>query len=587
MLLKTGGIAAAVLIVLALGVVAGIYFGFLPNPLLKAPEHSARYYPQDTLAYAWVTLYPGGGQRGQLRDLWERFNESRAFRNWLDDLYDAFEEETGADLEQDVLPWIGPDFSVGVIELTDDDAILAATIGVRDRDAAAIFVDQWLDYLEDTEGADFDADTYRGVATWADDNFGQAYALTEDLLVAVIAAEEAEDVLAEMLDLVSGSGAPALSAAADFQAARAALPQRRFASVYVNSRATLDSVADYSTAFADWPAFDGWGKAPDWVAGSANWVERGIVLETVAPNAEGYGQNLSPLSDPARLLPDTTLGFAAVSFDPDLDNWRAELAQYTLSDWMGGDAVAASEVLYLSALALGADLGNIPEPEDTGADLLDFALEMVEDRIGIDLETDLFDHLGGAAIVAVDDVDFERVARNPAENPVAAAALLSYRAAGEQALAATMQQAADLLEDQAGLDADPANVGAANQAQVFDLGAAGGKYAPGYVLNDGYLTLGTTKDALKNIVAVQQGYADSLASVAEYNRAVGYLPYKGHFLAWVNLNRIIIAQLDNDDQGIPRDRQRLLRESVGTLAAGVNAEVDYIRASLVLTLFPE
>lgn len=248
--------------------------------------------------------------------------------------------------------------------------------------------------------------------------------------------------------------------------------------------------------------------------------------------------------------------------------------------------MAASEVLYLSALALGAYLGSIPGPEDTGADLLDFALEMVEDRIGIDLETDLFDHLGGAAIVAVDDVDFERVARNPAENPVAAAALLSYRAAGEQALAATMQQAADLLEDQAGLDVDPTNVGAANQAQVFDLGSAGGKYAPGYVLNDGYLTLGTTKDALKNIVAVQQGDADNLASVAEYNRAVGHLSGSGHFLAWVNLNRIV-GQLDNADLEISREGQRLLRESVGTLAAGVNAEVDYIRASLVLTLFPE
>ena len=129
-------------------------------------------------------------------------------------------------------------------------------------------------------------------------------------------------------------------------------------------------------------------------------------------------------------------------------------------------------------------------------------------------------------------------------------------------------------------------MGAANQAQVFDLGAAGGDYAPGYVLNDGYLTLGTTKDALKNIVAVQQGDADNLASVAEYNRAVGQLSGSGDFLAWVNLNRIV-GQLDNADLDISREGQRLLRESVGTLAAGVNAEVDYIRASLVLTLFPE
>ena len=150
-----------------------------------------------------------------------------------------------------------------------------------------------------------------------------------------------------------------------------------------------------------------------------------------------------------------------------------------------------------------------------------------------------------------------------------------------------MKKAAAWLEDSAGLDADPANVGADNQAQVFDLDAAAGSYAPGYVLNDGYLTLGTTKDALKNIVAVQQGYADSLATVAEYNRAVGHLPDKGHFLAWVNLNRIIIIQLDNDDRGIPRDSQRLMKESMGGLAAGVNAEEDYIRASMVLTLFPE
>ena len=585
MLLKIGGIAVAIVIVLAVGVVAGLYFGFIPNPLLKPPEHSARYYPQDTLAYAWATLYPRGSQRGQLRELWARFNESRAFRNGLDDLYDAFEEETGADLEQDVLPWIGPDFSVGVIALNDQEATLAATIGVRDRDAAAIFVDQWLDYLEDTNGADFDADTYREVEIWVDASFGQAYALTQDLLVAVIAPEEPEDILAEILDLVAGSDATALSDTVNFQAARAALPRRRFASVYVNSRATLDSLADYSEDLANWLDLAEGDEIPNWVAGSAAGVERGIVLAAVAPNTESYGQNLPPLSNPHRLLPDTTLGFAAFSFDPDMDNWRTELAQYTLSDWLG-DYGFASEALSLSAFALGANLARVPEPEDTGADLLDFALEMVEDTIDINLETGFFDHLGGAAIVAVNDFDLERMARNPEENPVDAAAMLSYRAEGEPALAATMKRAAAWLEDNAGLDADPANVGADSQAQVFDLGEAGGEYAPGYVLNDGYLTLGTTKDALKNIVAVQQGSADSLAAVAEYNRAVGYLPDNGHFLAWVNLNRIV-AQLDNDDLELSRDGQRLLKESMGGLAAGVNAEADYIRASLVLTLFPE
>lgn len=587
MLLKVGGIAAAIVIVLGIGLVAGIYLGFIPNPFLKPPEHSARYYPQDTLAYAWVTLYPGGNQRGQLRDLWERFNESRAFRNRLDDLFDSVEEETGLDLEQDVFPWAGPDFSMGVIELTDsDNPILAATVGVRDRDAAAVFVDQWLDYLEDTEGGDFDADTYRDLEIWVDESTGQAYALTQDLLVAVAANDEAEDILEEMLDLAAGDGKGSLSETPDFQAARDALPGRRFASVYVNSRATLDSIADYSADFADLLGPAGWDKAPDWVAGSAKWVERGIVLETVAPNSNGYGQNIGVLSDPASLIPADTLAFAAATFDPDMDNWREELSQYTLSDWMGGDYGVPSEALSLSAFALGTDLARLPGPEDTSADLLDFALEMVEEGIGINLETDLFDYLGGAAIVAVNDFDFDQVARAPEENPIDAVAVLSYTSASEGQLADTMDKAADLLDEHFGLDTDPTNVGADNLAQVFDLRDFDSDYSPGYVLHSGYVTLGTTEEALENIVSVQQGELGNLAATGEYGRATGQLPANQQFLAWVNLQRIV-AQGNASDLQLARDEYRLLRDSLGALTVSVNADGDYIRAYLVLTLFPE
>lgn len=586
MLLKVGGIAAAIVIVLGIGVVAGIYFGFIPNPFLKSPEHSARYYPQDTLAYAWVTLYPGGNQRGQMRDLWERFNESRAFRNRLDDLLDSVEEETGLDLEQDVFPWAGPDFSMGVIELRGSDTpMLVATVGVRDRDAAAIFVDQWLDYLEDTDSADFDADTYRDMEIWVDESTGQAYALIQDLLIAVEAGDETEDVLEEMLDLAAGEGRGSLSETPDFQAARDALPDRRFASVYVNSRATLDSIADYSADFADLLASEGWDKAPNWVAGSAKWVERGVVLETVAPNSNGYGQSLGVLSDPASLIPEDTLAFAAATFDPDMDNWRTELSQYTLSDWMG-DYSVPSEALSLSAFALGTDLARIPEPDDTSADLLDFALEMVEDGIGINLETDLFDYLGGAAIVAVREFDFDQVNRNPEENPVDAVAMLSYLPANEGQLSDTMDKAADLLDEHFGLDTDPTNVGADNLAQVFDLRDFDSDYSPGYVLHSGYVTLGTTEEALEAIVSVQQGELGNLAATGEYGRATGTLPANQQFLAWVNLQRII-AQLNASDMQLARDEYRLMRDSLGALTVSVNADKDYIRAYLVLTLFPE
>ena len=591
MVLKITGIAAGVIILLVIAVGVGAYFGVIPNPFLnlflKPPEDSARYYPEDTLAYAWLTLQPGGGQREQMLDIWERFNEFRVFRDRLDDLFDQIEDESGIDYEQDVFPWVGPELSVGVIELNRyDEPVVAATVGVRDADAARRFIDRWLDFLEDAEGADFDADSYRGIDTWLDENSGQAYALSQSLLIIVDSGDGSESVLEEILELVDGAARPSLADSADFQSARAALPDRRFASVYVNVRGALadaeELVGDATMGFL--------GEAegtPDWVAASAQWVERGMILETVAPNTDGYGQNLAPLSDSARLLPEDTLGFAAATFDPDLDNWRAELAEYPVDALLGyeGGVYELYQTLYWLAAPEQSQPPQLEENPDL-VDVLELALELVDNATGIDLETDFFDHLGGEAVLAVNDFDFDRIERDPVNNPVDVVAMLSYKSESEAALADTMDKAAGLLEDYTGLDADPANVGADNQAQTFDLDSFGADYTPGYVLHNGYLTLGTTEDALERIVATQKGDADNLAATVEYGRAVGHLPGSRHFLAWVDLQDII-AQLDAEEIDSARSEYRMLRESTGTLAASANTDSDYIRVTLVLTLFPE
>ena len=591
MVLKITGIAAGVIILLVIAVGVGAYFGVIPNPFLnmflKPPEDSARYYPEDTLAYAWLTLQPGGGQREQMLDVWERFNEFRVFRNRLDDLFDEFEDESGIDFEQDVFPWAGPEFSAGVIELNRySEPVVAATVGVRDADAARVFLDQWLDFLEDTAGADFDADSYRGIDTWLDENSGQAYALSRSLLVIVDSGDDSESVLEEILELVDGAARPSLADSADFQSARAALPDRRFASVYVNVRGALadaeELVGDATMGFLGET-----GRAPNWVAASAQWIERGMILETVAPNTDGYGQNLAPLSDSARLLPEDTLGFAAATFDPDLDNWRAELAEYPVDDLLGYEGAVYE--LYQTLYWLAAPEQNQPPQLEENPDLVDvleLALELVDNATGIDLETDFFDHLGGEAVLAVNDFDFNRVERDPVNNPVDVVAMLSYQSESEVALADTMDKAAGLLEDYTGLDADPANVGADNQARTFDLDSFGADYTPGYVLHNGYLTLGTTEDALERIVAAQQGGVANLAATGEYGRAAGHLPANRQFLAWVDLQGIV-AQLDAEEIDLPRDEYRLFRDSAGAVAVSVNADVDYIRAALVLTLFPE
>ena len=78
------------------------------------------------------------------------------------------------------------------------------------------------------------------------------------------------------------------------------------------------------TAFAE--------QAPDWVAGSAAWVERGIMMEVVTPTVSTFGLATVELQDPARLLPVDTLGFMAGAFDPDVDHWRTALREHVLLD---------------------------------------------------------------------------------------------------------------------------------------------------------------------------------------------------------------------------------------------------------------
>ena len=100
----------------ALAVVVVLMFGgVIPVPDFvvarltgaKPPEYSARYYPRDALAYYWLTLTPGNGQLSDSREIFQLLNEYPVFEDWLDEIQDDFEEETGIDFDADVriLDW--------------------------------------------------------------------------------------------------------------------------------------------------------------------------------------------------------------------------------------------------------------------------------------------------------------------------------------------------------------------------------------------------------------------------------------------------------------------------------------------------
>ena len=542
------GVAVAIVVVI-LGVLGAIDTGLIPGSLFRSDtsaEQSARYYPPDVAAYAWLDLYAEGGQGEHRKDAWARLNEMPGFISWTNDLIEMADDESGIDFERDVAPWIGPEVSGAIARVDLQSGVIeaAVTMDVMDAAAAADFLRKWTAYMEDSNGVDFDRGSEGDFRTWVDEDGYQAYALSDDLLVFATT----EDMLEDVMWYAAEERSRTLADDENFVEVRAALPSERFASFYVSTEDTEDITSGLSLALGIGASLiDG----PDWTAGSIAFVERGLALQVVTPRTSQDSLARVISTDVAELLPEDTLGLLALGFEPNLDNWRDVLAEYDITDdsFPGIADVIRDAVGDLETE--GIDWGRL-----TQADLLNLGLAYVRQATGIDLEGDIFDHLNGDAIVALREFDVETL------GGIDGFALLSYRPGGEKALE-------DAVEDVIGLAGpsfgdDPLSIP--------------------YMLNDGYLTIATTEEALDTIADLQSGQGGSLASADEYQRTVGHLPSGQTTLAYVDLQSIL-RQLDM--AGLTTSQRRAVRDIFSAVGMAATSDADFDRVTFVLSMFPE
>ena len=587
MVLKLVGSIVGVLVIAIIAAGALAYFGVISIPGLggSKPENTAQYFPDDVLAYSWLTLNPGGGQRGEMLDIWDRFDELDGFHDAVQDVLDELREETDIDFEEDILPWIGPDMSAALLDFSSFQPSAVAIVGVRDAAAAADFMDLLIEYAED-EGTDFIDDSEGDFDIWIEEDDAGALALSNKWLV--VATDE--DALFDTLDMISGNGGKSLADNPDFQEARAALPGRRFASVYADYEEIVDESGQTPGLDLMPYGVDTFSiETPEWVAMSFQWVDRGLVVDMVSPTTTDFGLEIADLDNPARVLPADTLGFVASAFDPSVDNWRNALDDYPVGDFWFLEDVLGGIDYGSSDFGLGG--GLTVDPDDSLADLLDSVIDVIDDATGVDLELDFLDYLGGEIIIGVREFDYREVASDPETNAVDAMAMLSYRSDSKRDLQDTMDDVVELVEEKSfgAVSADSVDVGAEDDAMVLNLDALGLSdiaYSPGYVLHDGYMTLGSTEDALVTTVDVQNGDADSLTSDGEYQRALGHTFGIRQAMAYVNF-QLIIQQLDPDDLDMDRDQFEILETGLSGAAFSAHQDEEYSRFSFVVTLFPE
>ena len=598
--MKIFAVGASLAIVAAMAIALGIYFRVIPVPMsllgtlarTRQPEFSARYYPQDTAAYTWITLTPGGRQMRYMQDIWGKLNEYPAFADAVDDWKSGFAEESGISFDEDVATWIGPTMSAGVLDVDTDSGLpsAAALIAVRDEEEAADFLAMWTDYVSTKWDMEFEPRAYQEHRTWVSARGRHAYSLTSDWLI--YATDDGS--LHEILDRIDGRAEESLAESGKFQAARGTLPEPRFASAYLDTERGAEILEAWGSPFGSISPLTGAALRPNengqWLAFAATWIDRGLATEWVAPAYPAPGLNVADLEDPAALLPADTLGFVAASFDPNIDHWRVALADRRLADVLPG--AETGEGIGGMFPGLGGEAGPQLNENASLAEVLDLGLQLAHDKTGIDLETEFFDHLAGTAILAIRDFDISAVREDPSGNAIEAVGMLSYREGSREDLLETMSRVTELAQTRAGVTSETVDVGAELPATAFDLGLLGmlmgpaAGYRPGYVLHDQYLTVGTTPQALRTIVALQNGRGVNLSADAEYQRAVQYLPADRRILGYIDGQRVV-SQLNPEDLGLEADEYQLVREGMGVLAFGSAAGEGHSRSVAVLTLFPQ
>ena len=593
MRILAAAVAATIIVIGALAVL--VLTGIIPNPILGLflddPEDSAQYYPRDTLAYGWATLYPEGGQREQMLDLWDRLNEVPWIDDQLDELREDLEEQLDLTLEEDVMPWMGPDISAGLLEERRK-PVGMMTISVRDPETAKEFMKDWTNYLEDELSLDFEFEEEDEMLIWRDKDTTIAFILAEKVLV-TLAGEEMGRTLDNTLDLISGQEDRTLADEPDFQKARAQLSSRRFASLFINIKDSIDilprdNLSSYE--FEELKSLTESGDLPEWVGISAEWIDRGIVLEASAPNKVGYGHDVQSLGDPAKLVSGESIGLLAATFNPDLDAWRERLDNYGSDEETAYETKSIYDGLY-RALEQESERPSRQKGEPDISDILDVALELIEAHTNVDLERDLINHLDGSIVIAVNDVDPMAIRDNPAEETINAVAILPYTPEDEDVLMDSLEELSDYLQDEVDmleLDIDSVNVGAENEAETFHPSSEriDTTYNPGYVFHKNKLYFGTTEEALEEAIATQNGTVEPLSSDKEYQRAVGALPKKQQTLFWVSLERLI-EHVDAWDTELTDDEFEALQSTAGSIAASANADEEEIRISVAVTIFPE
>ena len=471
-----------------------------------------------------------------------------------DDLMEEVEDETGIHPLDDVTPWLGTDITFAVLDADEDEVRWVLMAQVSNRDAAADFVEDLLDYIEDEYYTDFVEYEMGGADVWVADDEDVAVGLTDEYLLLT----DGEETMEDMLDNLDSPPSRPLAEDELFIAARESMPEDRvmflYAQVEDNFGLTEDILDLYGETETVWNWFD--SNAPEYLAVSASFIDKGLRVDVVAEAAS-----------------------RSLTIDSETQLQAAD--------------VVPEETIFLLSYAGMRDAWDelrdtLEESDPSTAEEFDQFLEDLEDETGVALEMDVVESLTGEVSLALLPSDI-RFSAYDGELDGVIDALLIAGLQDSEGIEDAMDSLTDWIEDNE-IDTDRESVGDYDAVTIemdqFNEGLLE-DYEAGFVITDEWLAMGTSLDSLEAFHESAEGGSNSLKSADKFSDLINIAPSPLHLLLYADIAGIVEmveAGLEEDELDDYRSDVQPFVENLNSfmVASSLTEERWHFTAALTL-----
>ncbi len=306
-----------IVIVMTAGIAGACLYYFWYDA--RTPELSASVMVPETQIYASINLRPEKSELFKLQDIFERFKETKGFDEGYNDILDDFRNETGVDIEDDILPWL-EELAIGItMDINNPEDISVVVLGgTSDSESSTSTIEKILDYARDNNDFKFEEAEYRGYD----------YIFNEDEEIYLAIAKEyvilcsSNDLLKDVIDLMA-EGGESLADQPKFQNARAEMPSNRVGFFYMDTEAMFseafdEAMSDYEYDTEDQEQIDLLEQTmPEYMVASAQCIDYGLKIDYYTKYSEEIDHDLL-LADnnelkSMKLIPADALGLISYS----------------------------------------------------------------------------------------------------------------------------------------------------------------------------------------------------------------------------------------------------------------------------------